>query len=556
MIVRRLKKVFFMNISSVWVAVLLIFILMVRAGFRVWDFYKIQYVTEKYQMEIRRDVQTINKRVLYTLISDSDEVTRMQTDEITSRFEKIDRYLAVILKNLDEPQLEAVLTETFRVFQTETTEMLALAGAGDLVGVRDYYNTKYNVVSEKLADTLEKVGELAEGAADWQFRVILGSIIATIALMFVLAGICTAISCRRSKKLTSDIDRELGILELVSKEMAHGNIHTLLSLDEDNTISRVSPSLRSALELIIGYIEDIKAVMGRMEGGDFNVSFTREFLGDYKEIQDSVKRFSEQISAGIQEIVSVSERVTGGAGQIAEAGTSLSESCVEQTWVVADFSETLSNIMAILARNSDYTNTVCNEVSAIANGMMEGNRKMQDMVKAMNTIDKTAQEINEIIDSINEIAEQTNLLSLNATIESARAKEAGKGFAIVASEVSALAGQSAVAARNSSELIEASLSAVKDGKEIADRTAADLALMAERVQPIYEQMDQLVKASKDQEEAVRRLQQDITKITRIGEINAATAEESSALSHEFSQQAGVLKNLVDRFEVTARLNGA
>ena len=173
---------------------------------------------------------------------------------------------------------------------------------------------------------------------------------------------------------------------------------------------------------------------------------------------------------------------------------------------------------------------------------------MQDMVKAMNDIDRTAQEINKIIDSIESIAAQTNLLSLNASIESARAGEAGRGFAVVANEVSALAGQSAEAAKNSSSLIEASIRAVKEGKDIADRTAIELSLMAEQVQPIFQKMEHLIAASEQQKEFIQVLTQGIREIAHIGEMNAAAAEEGSALSQEFDHQATILKNMVGRIE--------
>lgn len=549
---QRLHRVFRLNMRSIWIVVIVVFFLLFRVGHHIWDFYSVSYLTERLQMETRKDVQTINKRLLIVLISEDEKVTKEHTEEISSRLEKMDGYIKVIMQNLDDESLNRALENTLQDFKNASWEMLSLAGNGDYQGVLTYYHSTHNVISEKLADTLGEIGALVEDKLLSQFRLALGSLIVVALLLLVLAGISTLMSARRSRKLAADIDREVGVLEMVSEQMAEGNISNLLDFDKDNTIASVAPTLRKALERIILYIEEIKVILAKMEEGNFNIRFAKDFQGDFRKIQTSLENFALNTSAGMRQIINVSETVSGGAEQIASAGNLLSESCEAQTWIVDEFSQNLSNIAEILANNVEYTTTVCSEVSAIANGMVEGDRKMQEMVNAMNTIDQTAHEINEIIVSINEIADQTNLLSLNATIESARAGEAGRGFAIVASEVSALAGQSAIAAKNSSELIEASLRAVREGKEIADRMAEDLGAMAKRVEPIFEQMDQLVRASKEQEEAIKNLEKGIEKITNIGETNAATAQESAALSNEFNEQAGVLKGLIDRFEVSNR----
>lgn len=544
----RLRKVFFLNMVSVWVAVVIIFVLMLIAEIHIWGFYNGQYVTEKYQMEIRKDVQTLNKRLLYVLISDDASVTEEQSGELEARFQKMSDYIVVICENMEKPELEDRLNESFHRFQSAAWEMLTLADGGDIQEVKEYYNTSFHLISEELAEVLGELGDLASERADLQFKVVMGSMGVTVILLFFLAALCSIQSNRRTEKLLKNIEQDFRVMDTISREMEAGNIHRLLDLDQDNTIARVSPAFRQALDKLVFYIEDIKRVMTGMAGGDFHYTFSGNFQGDFDEIRQSIEKFQEQISAGMHEIAMVSEKVSAGAGHIAEAGVSLAESCGEQSLIVSVFSETIEKITALLEQNASNTAEICDEISDMGTGMLQSNQRMQDMVKAMNDINRTAQEINKIIDSIDSIAAQTNLLSLNASIESARAGEAGRGFAVVANEVSALAGQSAEAAQNSSSLIEASIRAVKEGKEIADRTAEELSLMAERVQPIFRQMEQLIASSAEQKEFIRALVQGIDEISRICEVNAAAAEEGSALSNEFDQQAQVLKNMVVQFE--------
>ena len=85
---------------------------------------------------------------------------------------------------------------------------------------------------------------------------------------------------------------------------------------------------------------------------------------------------------------------------------------------------------------------------------------MQEMLSAMEDISNTSGEIGKIIKTIEDIAFQTNMLSLNAAVEAARAGAAGKGFAVVADEVRNLAAKSADASKNTSALIEGALQAL------------------------------------------------------------------------------------------------
>ncbi len=515
----------------------------------IYSFYNVQFVTETYQMEIRKDVQTINKRLLLAVASNDPEVTSAQKEDLEGRFPKIEGYFSTISKNLNNDTLGAQLTTNWKAFEDASFEMLALVENGDAESALEYYNSTLNDVSETLADSLDETGTLAEKAAAGKYRTILVIIGAAVVVLIIGLIVITTINKKTSKSLIKEIEEDLDVLAKATEEIAKGNVHVDIDYDADNEIGRVVNQLRTAVESLIYYIDDIGNKMSTMAQGDFDIAFDRDFNGDFRDIQNAIESFSQQISDSMTEIMEVSDMVSDGANQIAGAGQNLADTVTSQANIVDDLSVTVNRITDQISNSSTDATTISKEVEVVAENIVEGNKRMQDVVNAMDAISSSSQEISKIIDTINEIADETNLLSLNASIEAARAGEAGKGFAVVAGEVSKLAGQTVEAAQDTAELINASLRNVEIGISIANDTATKLNEMVDQVQGIAGKVKSIAEASNTQAESVKEMSNDIGEISSVGQNNAATSEESLALSYEMNEHANSLKGLVEKFNL-------
>ncbi|GLB30653.1 methyl-accepting chemotaxis protein [Lacrimispora amygdalina] len=547
----RLKRVFAILVFIIFLSSVFSLVSFRSIGNNMSTFYQVQYETTKKQMEIRKDVQTINKRILWAAIREDASVTAEQKKEIEGRFEKIVKYIAVIKENLKDKQSVEALNLAFGDFQKDTATLLSMLEKGDTKGAVEYYQTTFNDASEVLADALDKTGTQADDAALAKYtnsqRV---EHLATVCLAFFsLASL--GIALLMGSRLTKSIAVPLKEIQNAAGEFAKGNLHTAITYESGDEIGQAAQGLRVSMEKIRCYIMEIDCAMEQMAGGNFNVDFSSEFIGDFKNIESSLHCFTEKISRSFEEINEAANQVSDGSSQISESARYLAVGAENQAGIAGRLSESVTRITEQIGENAELTKEIQMEMERITQNISTENQNMQEMVSAMSTIKKTSEEISKMIVTIDDIAMQTNLLALNASIEAARAGEAGKGFAVVAGQVSLLASQSKEAAKNSSDLIEASLKAVEEGTVIADRAAGNLNGVAKESSQIMDKVRSIAKASMDQADSAKIIENGIGQISMEVDKSAASAEENSASSEELAGQAQNLKDLIGQFQLKA-----
>jgi methyl-accepting chemotaxis protein len=225
------------------------------------------------------------------------------------------------------------------------------------------------------------------------------------------------------------------------------------------------------------------------------------------------------------------------SGQVATSAQSLSQGATEQAASLEETSASMEEMASMTRKNAENSQTAAGLMGEVDTRVKESNQALSEMVSAMASIQSSSQQVAKIIKTIDEIAFQTNILALNAAVEAARAGEAGMGFAVVADEVRNLAQRSAQAAKDTAELIEASIAKAEDGNHKVEQVAASISGITGSITSVKGLVEEVSVASRQQSQGIDQVSQAIAQMEKVTQTTAATAEESAAASEELSAQA-------------------
>ncbi len=384
----------------------------------------------------------------------------------------------------------------------------------------------YRIVVSHLMDGANEVDNAMDPGKKWYQVVVMNTaaidkeITKGIVMMFVLGLVMLALGLGAALLLGNAIVKPLEVIQQSMRDISEGegDLTARLEVSGEDEIAQLSKHFNHFVGNIQSIVQQVIAISTNIASG------------------------SLQMTAGMSEMASTADAIA----HTAENQKSSVGQATDSVGTIASSSKVIYSTVSDALKVFDQAQSAGTK----------GGTAVDAAVTGMQAINQNSKQIGNILTVITEIANQTNLLSLNAAIEAAKAGEHGKGFAVVAEEVRKLAERSAQAAKEITALIQTSSKNIEDGTSMVNTAGTALLNIQEAITASAERMKAIGSQSQTQSQDSSKVVGAMGELSGIAEQNAAATEQMAATIREttrtvdeLSKLAESLNTLVSRFKV-------
>jgi methyl-accepting chemotaxis protein len=480
---------------------------------------------------------SIRLRVLsYRLMLNRDPETLQKTTELFAmRNKQIDDARAVYVKLISAPEEQSTYDQYVQLlndYRQLESRMKSLSQGNDMTELTRLLSADLQTNSDQMNVVLGKLVEMntqqliqASANATQQYST-------AFTMVVTLLIIATALTLLFAWLLTNSITRPIASALHAAEDIAEGDLTRTITVDGTDEAGRL-------LAAMLKMQSKLRDTLQRISGSATQLASAAEELNA---VTDESARGLSQQNNEIEQAATAVNQMTSAVEEVARNAVSTSEASKNATTSASDGRDLVQETVSAIERMS----TDVQSTSTLIGNLADESR-----------------DIGKVLDVIRGLADQTNLLALNAAIEAARAGEAGRGFAVVADEVRALAHRTQQSTSEIERMIgsiqggtEQAVNSMRSSTERAESTlniakGAGLALdtINSAVVEINERNLVIASAAEEQAQVAREVDRNLVNIRDLSTQSATGANQTSAASNELSRLAVDLNGMVARFKV-------
>ena len=414
------------------------------------------------------------------------------------------------------------------------------------------YNTYLPIVNEIKNITVDIQNIVYNnGQSYYGSSIITSACMITVGIILIVALLI--ISAKLIKLITDILTEPAKQMVEASKLMYQGDMSAgeLITYESEDEFGIMAESMRGTMRNLQAYVIEISDTLREIAKGDLTKDSAEitDFLGDFVSIKESFVYILKHFNTTLTNIQQTSSQVEYGSEELSKAASDLSAGTTDQASAVEELTATVETVASLAEESAKQSQAAYDNMFEAAQKAEEEKQKMRDLTEEMGKIIEISKEIEAITGTIEDIASQTSLLALNASIEAARAGDAGRGFAVVAEQIGKLATDSSKSAVNTRDLIVKTMEEINKGNEVTESVAAAFDNTILQMHDFAEMAKTSNESSKNQAAALAQIEEGIEQISGVTQNNAASSQESSAISEQLAQRALELDHLVQKFKL-------
>lgn len=516
------------------------------------EFYNVCYLNTQQAESISKHLHSAAKNMLGSILDSEEADIKGRIEDAKTDFEAAGAGIAYLREHYkgDEADLNGV-SEQFSTIKEYFDDFTECAYANRVDEAFAIYEEHIMWAIRTAITHSDNMVAFVDKRSGDEYDIMHSTGVTTMVVTIVVSVVAVIIGLAMATYITKMISRGVAEAEVAAKKMTAGDFDINITYESKDEIGVLCKSIKSFAEGSSSLIEDIDYISGELADGNLTVQSRcpEAYVGAFSTILTSLESLTDRLNEILSKINVSADQVSAGSEQVAGGAQALSQGATEQASSVEELAATIHIISDQISDNASNAQEANGRTEVVVNEMNQANDKMKELVGAMGEISASSDETQKIINTIEDIAFQTNILALNAAVEAARAGAAGKGFAVVADEVRNLAGKSAEAAKNTTALIENTVSCINKGNTLVTDVAGKMSNAMAATTVVADLNVKISDASRQAADSITQVTVGIEQISSVVQTNSATAEESAAASEELSGQASMLKDMVSDFKI-------
>jgi methyl-accepting chemotaxis protein len=485
--------------------------------------------------DIKGHINVIARSIRNMLLVESPEEATKEAKRITNAHDEISKIFIelekVVKSNTGKSQLKA-LTEAHTTCIKTYMGVIKQIEEGEnekarnelLTSVRKAQTAYFDALDKMIehqSKEVEKIGKEADDYASQSRNII-------SCLLFL----AVSLACTMAVFIVRSITKPVAALVDANEKLARGDLTVAILSSGRDEIGQLADSSRKM-------VENLRELISRVA----------DTSGHIASASNQLRSTAEQIATAAEEVASQTSTVATASEEMAATSGDIAQNCS----MAAESSRQSSD-------SASHGGSVVQETIA---GMVKIAERVKHSAQTVESLGARSEQIGQIIGTIEDIADQTNLLALNAAIEAARAGEQGRGFAVVADEVRALAERTSKATREIGEMIkgiqsetkaavrvmEEGVTEVERGAMSSQQSGKALDMILQQIGEVTMQINQIATAAEEQTATTSEITMNVQQVTDVVHQTARGASETAAAAAQLNSNAEELQQLVRRFKL-------